>query len=84
MDRRVIASGGVRFARRRPQSVAWVTVKAFDAAGGPPDATRRAVDIERQAASKRLPDAPTSRRALFLACRPISTVPHLSMVRRPG
>ncbi len=39
MDRRVIASGGVRSARRRPQSVAWATVKAFDAAGGPPGAT---------------------------------------------
>ncbi len=39
MDRRVIASGGRRAARRRPQSVAWATRKAFDAAGGPPGAT---------------------------------------------
>ena len=162
-----------RSARRRPQSMAWATRKAFDAAGGPPGATRRAADIGRQAASKRLPDArvltctmpryvgrpcvvvrqgarravmlgasqapgnaaggrarppcgsrfppprgvgnalrcqgiavtpPTaeetgnailravesckgvlaSRRTLFLACRPISAVPHLSLVRKPG
>ena len=56
-DRRVIASGGRRAARRRPPSVARATVKAFDAAGGPPGATRRATDLGRQAASKRLPDA---------------------------
>ena len=49
-----------------------------------PCATRRAAAIARQAASKRLPDVLTSRRALFLACRPISAVPHLSMVRSPG
>ncbi len=42
------------------------------APGGPP------------AASKRLPDVLTSRRALFLACRAIAAVPHLSMVRSPG
>jgi hypothetical protein len=64
--------------------VAWATVKAFDAAGGPPGATRRAADLGRQAASKRLPDAQASRGALFLACRPISAVPHLSLVRKPG
>ncbi len=84
MDRRVIVSGGVRSARRRPPSVAWATVKAFDAAGGPPGATRRATHLGRQAASKRLPDAQASRCTLFLACRPISAVPHLSMVRIPG
>ncbi len=60
------------------------TRKVFDAAGGPPGATRRAADLGRQAASKRLPDAIASRRALFLACRPISAVPHLSMARIPG
>jgi len=59
-------------------------VKVFDAAGGPPGATRRAADIGRQAASKRLPDATASRGTLFLACRPISAVPHLSLVRKPG
>ena len=84
MDRRVIASGGRRSARRRPPRVAWATVKAFDAADGPPGATRRAADLGRQAASKRLPDATASRRALFLACRAISAVPHLSIVRIPG
>ena len=47
------------------------------ASGGLPGATRRAADIGRQAASKRLPDAQASRRTPFLACRPISTVPHL-------
>ncbi len=41
MDRRVIASGGRRPARRRPPSVAWATVKTFDAAHAPPGATRR-------------------------------------------
>ncbi len=45
MDRRVIASGGRRAARRRPPSVAWATVKVFDAASGAGGATRRAVDI---------------------------------------
>ncbi len=35
MDRRVIASGGSRSTRRRPRSVAWATVKAFDAVDGP-------------------------------------------------
>ena len=84
MDRCVIASGGVRAARRRPRSVALATVKAFDAAGGPPDATRRAADIAREAASKRLPDATASRRTLFLTCRAISAVPHPSKVRNPG
>ncbi len=84
MDRRVIASGGVRSTRRRPRSVAWAAVKAFDAVGGPPGATRWAAAIARQAASKRLPDGLTSRRALFLACRAIAAVPHLSMVRSPG
>ncbi len=69
---------------RGPQSVAWATVKAFDAAHAPPGATRRAADLGRQAASKRLPDAIASRCTLFLACRPISAVPHLSIVRIPG
>ena len=76
--------GRSRAARRRPRSVAWATVKVFDAAHAPPGATRRAADIGRQAASKRLPDAQASRRTLFLACRPISAVPHLSLVRTPG
>ena len=84
MDRRVIAPAGVRAARRRPPSVDLATVKAFDAAGGPAGATRRAADIGRGAASKRLPDAKASRRAVFLACRPISAVTHLSMVRNTG
>ena len=39
MDGRVIASGGRRSARRRLPSVAWATVKVFDATGGPPGAT---------------------------------------------
>ena len=84
MDRRVIVPGGRRSARRWPPSVAWATVKVFDAAGGAGGATRRAADLGRQAASKRLPDAQASRGALFLACRPISAVPHLSMIRTPG
>ncbi len=45
MDRRVIASGGRRSARRRPPHVARATRKVFDAAGGPPGATRRAADL---------------------------------------
>ncbi len=49
-----------------------------------PCATRRAAAIAPQAASKRLPDVLTSRRALFLACRAKATVPHLSLVRSPG
>ncbi len=77
--------------------MAWATAKAFDAAGGPParpeplrrgegppGATRGAVAIAPQAASKRWPDGHTSRRALFLACRAIPTAPHLSMVRSPS
>ncbi len=40
--------------------------------------------IARQATSTRLPEVHTSRRALYLACRAIATVPHLSMVRSPG
>ena len=34
MDRRVIASGGARAARRRPPRVVWATRTAFDAADG--------------------------------------------------
>ncbi len=41
----VIASGGSRSTRRWPRSVAWATVMAFDAVGGPPGATRRAAAI---------------------------------------
>ena len=174
MDRRVIASGGRRSARRRLPSVARVMVKAFDAAPAPPGATLKGggsratgrVKALARCASTHLHDAtvrrtalrgrparrparrdagritsagqrrrrprkaalrvafpvPSGRRersamprhrrhapacrgngkrdpacrgivqgstgivacTLFLACRPISAVPHLSMVRTPG
>ena len=45
MDRRVIASGGRRAARRGPPRVAWATVKVFDAAGDAGGAIRMAADL---------------------------------------
>ncbi len=99
MDRRVIASGGRRSARRRPPSVAWATGKAFDAAPAPPGATlegggyrttgrvkalARLPARSRSFASAKAGCASIAAHAPFLACRPISAVPHLSMARRPG
>ncbi len=85
MDRRVIASGGVRSARRRPPRVAWATVKAFDAAGGPARRDPKGGGSRTTGRVKALAQcASIAAHALFLACRPISAVPHLSVVRTPS
>ena len=52
--------------------------EAFDDAVGLPSATRRVDEKSRQSASKRLPDAKASRRALFLVCRLFSSMTTLS------
>ena len=75
--------GRRRSARRRPPSVAWATRKAFDAAGGPPGATRRAADIGRQDRVKALARLPARSRSFASAkagCA--STHLHDATVRR--
>ncbi len=57
-------------ARSRPKSGAKAPVESFDAADTRLGATRRAALSGRQGASRRLPDAPASRRTAFLPCRP--------------
>ena len=67
-----------------PKSVAGTTVEARDTAGGRLGATRRAALSGPQGASSRLPDAPTSRYAPFLPCRPDSAAQTMTLVRNAG
>ncbi len=65
--------------------MAWATVKVLDAAGGPPGATLKGGGYRTTGRVKALARCDSIvARTLFLACRPISAVPHLSMVRKPG